>query len=77
MDMHWIDGVMRLNTAIVEAETRFNAQVASLVALAEQGQDTAKAEWLLTSYRTSLDLLRGMQVSMLGAVQSTDVSGTC
>ena len=65
MNTNWIGRVMRMNAAIVEAETRHDAQVASLVVLAHQGQDTTQAKRLLVSYRQSLDLMRGILAELL------------
>ena len=61
----WIEAVMRMNTAIVAAETRFNAQVGRVVAMTEGGHDTTQAEGLLVSYQRSLDLLRTLQAQLL------------
>ena len=65
MNTDWIEQVMRMNAAIVEAETRHDAQVATLVVLAHRGQDTTQAKRLLASYRQNLDLMRGIQGELL------------
>ncbi|WP_264048373.1 hypothetical protein [Methylobacterium flocculans] len=65
METDWIEAVMRTNAAIVEAEARFSAQAASLIALALSGQDTTEAEDLLLSCRKTLVLLRALQAQLL------------
>ena len=72
MTTNWIERVMRMNATIVETETRHDAQVAVLVALARRGQDTTQAKPLLASYRHSLDLMRQMQTEPLQDTQAAE-----
>ena len=70
MSTGWIDAVMRMNQAIVAAQTRFDAQVIVLVETADRGQDTTEAEGLLVSHRRSLNLLRTIQAQLLREMES-------
>jgi hypothetical protein len=70
MDTDWIEAVMRINTAIVEAEARLNTKVAELLTLAMEGQDTADAEALLMAQGRSLGLLRATQAQLLQELEA-------
>lgn len=65
MDTTWLESVLRMNEAIIAAEDRLNVQVAELLNMAMEGQDTAEAEGLLLSYGHSLALLRATQAQLL------------
>lgn len=65
MDTGWIEAVMRLNGAIIEEESRFNAQVIKLVETSNHGQDTTEAEGLLREHKRKLVLLRALQAQLL------------
>lgn len=69
VDTDWIDAVMRMNEAIVAAEARFKRQVIEVIRAENRGQDTIRAEARLTTCQANLNLLRGMQSSLLGTVQ--------
>lgn len=71
MSTGWIEAVMRLNEAIVEAEVAFDAQVITLVAAAERGQRTSEAEQLLQARKRKVALLRIMQDHLLRESQNT------
>ena len=72
MNTNWIERVVRMNAAIVEAEARHDTQVAVLVVLANQRHDTTQAKRLLASYRQSLDLMREMQAELLRDTQAAE-----
>lgn len=65
MQEDWIDTVMRMNAAIIEAEARLSTQVILLINTLNEGHDTMEAENLLESYRNKLVVLRDLQKKLL------------
>ena len=72
METCWIEAVVRINSAIVEAEACITTQASELLTMAQEGKDTAQVEWLLVSYTHSLVLLRAAQTLLL---QEPDCEG--
>jgi len=65
MGTDWIEALMRLNTHILEAETRFASQVDILITRARRDQDTIESEGMIVSYQRSLVLLRALRAQLL------------
>lgn len=64
----WIEALVAVNQDIVVCERRFHRQCADVVAMAAEGQVTPEEEMLLSSYRTSLILIRTIRDNLLAKV---------
>ena len=61
----WIEALVVINEDIVTCERRFHRQCAHVVAVAAEGQVTPEDELLLSSYGTSLILIRAIRDTLL------------
>jgi hypothetical protein len=65
VSLSWIETLVAVNEDIIACERRFHRQCALVVERAADGQDTAKDEMLLASYRASLTLIRACRDDLL------------
>ena len=68
MSEPWIEALVAVNQDIVICERRFHRQCAHVVAMAAERQVTPEEEMLLSSYRTSLILIRTIRDNLLAKV---------
>ncbi|GJE52167.1 hypothetical protein GOFOIKOB_5235 [Methylobacterium tardum] len=70
MTQRWIEALIAVNEDIVACERRFHDQCMRVANVAEHAQVAARDEMLLTSYMTSLVLLRTHRDALLGKARS-------